>query len=940
MAAKRKKQEYMGNPNLPTADAVFEYTPEMVMEMEKCKGSLLYFASNYFYIIDPDEGKKVIPLFDYQQRLLKSFDEHRFNIVLSSRQSGKALALDTPINTPNGWTTMGELKDGDAVYGIDGKSCKVVKAHEILHDRKCYKITFDNGEEIVADADHNWFVQSSTERKSKKNGSVKTTKEILRNYTNKSGEPNYRIPSCVNGLENDEKEFTLPPYILGLWLGDGATDGSRITVGKRDIKETIKLLEEHCQYHLNVQFYENKNIYSINLKKDEESGKFGSLHKELRNLDLLGNKHIPSQYFLGSRNQRLELLKGLIDSDGYVDKRGNCNFYNTNLKLCDQVKELIESLGYKTTKFIKIPTLNGLECSPCGVLEFRPREEVCKLSFKKNRIVVNKLSIPDSNKRNQWHYIKKIEEIPSVPVRCITVDSADSLFLCGKTNIPTHNTTVATALALHEACFKDHKNIVIVANKEETAKNIFKRVRLAYLELPNWLKPGIKKWGDTGLELANGSTIEISTTTGNAARGKTINLLLLDELAFIEPESIVEDFWRSVYPTISRAKTSRILITSTPNGVGNLFHRLYIGATKKENRFHYERIDWWEVPGRDNEWKQEQIKDLGSYESFAQEYGNEFNDNSQTSIDEELFDKLKQECKEPLHILKDGAYKIWEEYDQEKIYAIGGDVSEGVGLDSSVLEIFDITNPKEIVQVGEYVNNKIGPSEFTNVIAEICGHWGNPLLLIERNNQGTGVCDRLANEFMYQNLVSWGAKEAHKNKQNGMISHINTKYKAVLNMRYFVNESKSVTFRSIDSLKEFKTFVRYPNGSWKAKGGEHDDRVMATVWMLMSLYNDIAELYFEIEELDDCDRPLVIKPIDQGLFKYKSATSIYTNEEVAKIEHSNLAPMLFGGEGSMAASDMADLEAQGWFLPQGSINSNPDRNISYEQWDAMNKYFG
>jgi hypothetical protein len=99
-------------------------------------------------------------------------------------------------------------------------------------------------------------------------------------------------------------------------------------------------------------------------------------------------------------------------------------------------------------------------------------------------------------------------------------------------------------------------------------------------------------------------------------------------------------------------------------------------------------------------------------------------------------------------------------------------------------------------------------------------------------------------------------------------------------------------------------------------------------------------LYFEIDEYEDCDKPLVIKPIDQGLFKYKSSTSIYTNEEVAKIEHSNLAPMLFGGEGSMAASDMADLEAQGWFLPEGSINSNPDRNISYEQWDAMNKYFG
>jgi hypothetical protein len=323
-----------------------------------------------------------------------------------------------------------------------------------------------------------------------------------------------------------------------------------------------------------------------------------------------------------------------------------------------------------------------------------------------------------------------------------------------------------------------------------------------------------------------------------------------------------------------------------------------------------------------------------------QEFGNVFLDNSQQSIDESLFDRLRNECKQPIHVLKEGAYKIWEEYDSEKIYVIGGDVSEGVGIDASVLQVLDVTNPKQIIQVAEYWTNKKGPSEFTNEVVDVCGNWGNPLLLIERNNQGTGVCDTLANTHMYQNLVSWGAKEAHKNKQNGMISHINTKYKAVENQRYFVNEAQSVTFRNIDTLKEFKNFVRYPNGSWKAKSGEHDDRVMAFVWALMALYKDITELYFEIDEYDDCDKPLVIKPIDQGLFKYKSSTSIYTNEEVAKIENSNLAPMLFGGEGSMAASDMADLEAQGWFLPQGSINSNPDRNISYEQWDAMNKYFG
>jgi hypothetical protein len=494
-----------------------------------------------------------------------------------------------------------------------------------------------------------------------------------------------------------------------------------------------------------------------------------------------------------------------------------------------------------------------------------------------------------------------------------------------------------TVLALHEACFKNDKNIIVVANKEDTAKNIFKRIKMAYEELPNWLKPGVKNWGQTSVEFANGSVIKISTTTGAAARGEAVNLLLLDELAFIEPESIVEDFWKSVYPTVSRAKTSKILITSTPNGTGNLFYRLYSDALKKGNRFHHERIDWWEVPDRDEQWKQEQIKDLGSYDAFMQEYGNEFLDNTQGSIDEELFDKMKEECIEPSHILKDGKYKIWEEYDPEKIYVVGGDVSEGVGLDASVLEIFDITNPAEIVQVAEYHNNEIGPSEFTNEINEICLHWGQPLLLIERNNQGSGVCDRMANEFSYPNLVSWGAKESHKNKQNGMISHVNTKYKAVLNMRYFVNEMKSIKFRNLNTLKELKNFIRYPNGSWKAKSGEHDDRVMAMVWALMGLYNDIAELYFEIKEFDDFDRPLRIAPIDMGLHKYRSSTSIYTNETVQKIEHSNLMPVSFG-HFNAGQQDMADMMDAGWEFPEGSPHYNPSQDISSEQWELLEKY--
>lgn len=179
-------------------------------------------------------------------------------------------------------------------------------------------------------------------------------------------------------------------------------------------------------------------------------------------------------------------------------------------------------------------------------------------------------------------------------------------------------TTMLTIYALWEACFNDDKNIVIVANKEATAKEIFRRVKMAYEELPAWLKPGVEEWGQTGCKFANGSRIWISTTTGSSARGTTINVLILDELAFIEPASMLEEFWRSVYPTISRATTSKVLIASTPNGVGNLFHKLVSQAEKGENDFKLEKIMWDEMP-REAGFKETEMATLG-HEGFLQEY--------------------------------------------------------------------------------------------------------------------------------------------------------------------------------------------------------------------------------------------------------------------------------------------------------------------------------
>lgn len=317
----------------------------------------------------------------------------------------------------------------------------------------------------------------------------------------------------------------------------------------------------------------------------------------------------------------------------------------------------------------------------------------------------------------------------------------------------------------------------------------------------------------------------------------------------------------------------------------------------------------------------------------------EFLDDGSSGIDAELFDELKSNCQDPKIILKDGHYKLWAEPDPSRIYVAGVDVSEGVDQDASVVQVLDITDLREIEQVAVYHNNKIAPAEFSNELHEILQHWGNPLVLIERNNQGAQVCDRLDRDFLYPNIVSWGAKLAHKNQQVGMLAHTNTKNRAVLNERYFINEVRSVKFNDINTLNEFKNFVRYPNGSWKAKGGEHDDRVMSFIWALMILYNEITEIYFEIVELDDFGKPLKLQPMDFGTKLFTNPTSIYTNETVDKIEHSNIAPIAFGAAGEKE-DDIADLMSQGWYFPGGSPHQNPDMDISQDQWDSIDKYFG
>lgn len=477
-------------------------------------------------------------------------------------------------------------------------------------------------------------------------------------------------------------------------------------------------------------------------------------------------------------------------------------------------------------------------------------------------------------------------------------------------------TTMMTIYTLWVACFLEDQRILVVANKEQTAINIFKRIRLAYEQLPNWLKPGVVEYGKTSMTLTNGSSIGISTTSSDAGRGDSCNCLVLDELAFID-NHLVENFWKSVYPIISSSKKSKIFIASTPNGTGNLFHELYSNAIRGKNNWCASRIDWWEIPGRDEKWKQDTIQSLGSTDIFDQEFGCQFIETGESVLDEELVRKCSLTIQDPEHIFDDGKYRVWSLPDESRSYAVGVDISEGVGEAASVVQVIDITDLTEIEQVAVYHNNSISPYNFTTKLLEILQQWGSPPALIERNNCGAQVVDTLKNVYGYENIVNYTPGKSQQVERPGVIAHTNTKYKGVINMKYWLSEVYSVILRDTATLEELKTFVRYPNGTWKAVKGTniHDDRVMSLIWALMILESSITEQYFEILQVDRNNKPAELGMLDFGVRQFSDTLSLYGNERDK--DRFSALPLyidseMFGETDMNVNQEMVNLQEQGW----------------------------
>jgi len=402
--------------------------------LEMAYNSLVDFRR--IYMPAPDESDPAPFHHQWSDILLRG---KKHFAVEAFRESAKALALDTPILTTNGWKTMGTILVGDYVYSPTGKPVRVVATSEIFH-KDCYKVTFDDKTEVVACEDHLWTVHDKHCRRDK----THTTKHMAENF--KLGKPRngyqeytYRIP-CSAPLDMPERVLPVHPYLLGLWLGDGAKSSPIISVGKEDIEDTLANIK---QYWDRVSIRpDNGGNYVVSL--------LGIIDK-FRELNLIKNKHIPDEYLHASVEQRLELLQGLIDSDGTIchdgTKSGTVTFCNTNSFIIDGICELIGSLGIKYTCIEKPAKLYGRFISKSWCVSFSTSQ----------------------HKRSLARSIVSIEKVETVPTRCLRVDSEDGLFLITNRFITTHNSVlVIRAHTMYRLVFPSEAYnfiVIIMANQ-------------------------------------------------------------------------------------------------------------------------------------------------------------------------------------------------------------------------------------------------------------------------------------------------------------------------------------------------------------------------------------------------------------------------------------------------------------------------------------------
>lgn len=392
------------------------------------------------------------------------------------------------------------------------------------------------------------------------------------------------------------------------------------------------------------------------------------------------------------------------------------------------------------------------------------------------------------------------------------------------------------AWLLHYLVFNSNKKIGILANKGATAREMLARLTLMLENLPFFLQPGCKVLNKGNIIFSHNSEIIAGSTSSSSIRGLSLNVVFLDEFAFVQRS---EEFYTSTYPVITSGKDTKVIITSTPNGLGNMFYKLWEGATQKSNNFAPYTVSWWDVPGRDEAWKKETISNT-SVTQFKQEFEIEFIGSAQTLINTNIL--LGMTSREPEKIQHDINY--YEEPDRSHTYVLTADVSKGRGQDYSTFSVIDITN-QPFKQVCTYRNNTISPLLFPDVIIRAAKTYNDALVIIENNDAGQVVCNAVYYEHEYENTFTTSTV-----KSNGIGVTMSAKVKRMgcSNLKDLLDAGKLLLVDP-NTISEFSSFEPKGN-SYSGANGTHDDSVMNFVLFAWFVSTDFFRALTDIEIKD------------------------------------------------------------------------------------------
>ena len=816
------------------------------------------------------------------------FEKNKYYIMEWFREGGKRQSLDAKILTPHGFTTMGDLELGDEVIGADGKAVCVEYLSEIV-ERMVYRIETEDGRSTECDEEHLWTIRHMSGAYKNKLGREHETMDVrtmlenglyyerVDNRINKTyKEYKYAVPT-VKPIEFSEKEFSIDPYFLGLWLGDGSSDGVRITTVDDEVRSYLQEYAFRLGMKLSMTDSGGTRTPSYAITKNKRGGE-ASLQGDLRKLGVLGDKHVPEEYLLGSIHQRRSLLEGLMDTDGTCGVGRSATFSNKNERIVDGVVDLVRSLGGRAVKRER-----QTSCVYKGVRKF------CKswrVSINFSDYTPFRLQRKASRFRRSNRTFSRIVSIEPVKVkkgRCIKVGNDDGLYVTDD-YLLTHNTTLIKMYITYCICLKKKNYIIYICYEKDTAKqhlydiavwlqsNKYLIADFGQLFFENTDNKQSKKKSVSEFITANHVKVEASSTQ-EPLRGRVYGQFRPDFLIFDDFEN--EKTKKSFVITEGITKNMDEALAGL-GGLGNIVYLCnYISdmgsverlhqAAGNDPAFYYHRVDVVQNIKNQDKWMSGDIawptkyvftdqeaslknatvdrkdKWVVSLEAkkrtlnargrpvFEQEMLNQPIVKGDKVFDPDVLRKMiAEDVSDPDYCI--GEWQMWGKYTPSHRYGMGGDTSEGVGQDACAGVLIDFSAYPRAKVVGTYQNAHIAPDNFAYELANIGHKFGECVLAPELNNTGFATVTRLKD--IYNNVYqqeSGGEKIIEgQPTRYGWVTNMKTKPEIIFDLKNAIEEGM-LEIPDVDLLYEIMSYNQAEIRETKAREGmtKHFDKFMA-----------------------------------------------------------------------------------------------------------------